>query len=173
MLTRVLRVIALANVAFVLVGAYDVQIAVSAFPLLGRAMASASVLSDFPYRAPAFYVMTALNALFLLALLPCSYYLWRLRPFGRVLSNVVFGTEIGFWLSPYALKFALLEWGDDKAQLLRNSIALVAPLANSGLAAQFAVWYPLMILVLLNVIYPRLHRANPATAQAKLEDTAW
>jgi hypothetical protein len=97
-----LRVLALVNVVFVLVGSFDTQTALSAFPILHRSIASSSVSSDFPYQAQIFYVMTAVN------------YIWRLRPLGRILSNVVFGAEIGYWLSRYAIKFALLELGGDR-----------------------------------------------------------
>jgi hypothetical protein len=115
--------------------------------------------------------MMAVNTLFLAALAVCSYYVWRLRPLGRVLSNVVFGAEVGYWLSRYAVKFALLEWGGDRAQLVRNSIAAVNALGNAGLSIQFDLWYPLIALVLLNVFYPRLYSASLDGVQTKRTET--
>jgi hypothetical protein len=155
-----------------MVGAFDTQTALSAFPILQRSIASSSVSSDFPYQVQIFYVMMAVNTLLLAALAVCSYYVWRLRPLGRLLSNVVFGAEIGYWLSRYAVKFALLEWRGDRAQLVRNSIAAVNALGNSGLSIQFDIWYPLIALVLLNFLYPRLRSANLDSVQAKSAETA-
>lgn len=165
-----LRVLASVNVALVMVGAFDTQTALSAFPILQRSIASAS--SDFPYQMQVFYVMLTVNTLLLAALAVCSYYVWRLRPLGRLLSNVVFGAEVGYWLSRYVVKFALLEWGGDRAQLVRNSIAAVNALGNSGLSIQFDIWYPLIALVLLNFLYPRLRSANLDGVQAKSAETA-
>jgi len=155
-----LRILALVNVAFVMVGAFYTRIALSAFPILQGSIASSSVSSDFPYRARVFYSMIVVNALFLAALAVCSYQVWLLRPLGRMLGNVVFGAEVAYWLSRYAIKFALLEWGGDRAQLVRNSIAAVNALGNSGLSVQFDIWYPLIALVLLNIFYPHLHSAS-------------
>jgi hypothetical protein len=78
-----LRMLALVNVGFVMVGAFDTQTALSAFPILHRSIASSLASSNFPYQAQVFYVMMAVNTLFLAALAVCSYYVWRLRPVGR------------------------------------------------------------------------------------------
>jgi hypothetical protein len=92
-------------------------------------------------------------------LLVCGYYIWRLRPIGLIIGNVVYGSELAYWLlSIYAVRFALLEWGG--AQSILSSVAVAGPLANSGLFTQFRIWYPLVAIALLNVSYLRV-RALP------------
>jgi hypothetical protein len=154
-----LRVMALANLVFALLGGYDIRVAITAFPSLRHAAAHQSLLSDFPYGTQVFWIMTTVSALFLVALLVCGYCIWRLRPIGLVIGNMVYGSELAYWLfSMYAVRFALSEFRG--AQSILGSIAIVGPLANSGLFGQFRIWYPLMAIVLLNVSYLRI-RALP------------
>lgn len=160
-----LRALALVNLAFALLGAYDVRVAVTAFPILKGATVDHSMSSDFPYLAQVFGVMTIVSAFFLVALLVCGYYVWRLRPLGHIIGNVVYGSELAYWLlSTYAVRFALLEWGG--AQSILNNIAAAGPLGSSGLFMQFNIWYPLIAIVLLNVSYLRL-RAMPARSHSE------
>ena len=150
------RTLAVVNVGFVLRGAYDIQVALSGFPILQNSLASHGVTRQFPYQQQIFHTMTAVCGLFLIGLLVSSYYLWRVSVLGRVISNVVFVTEIVYWLlSIYAVQFALRAaiW---TTSLLLSTVGVVGYLGNFGLAGQFQFWYPVLALIALNVSFHRL-----------------
>jgi hypothetical protein len=146
-----LRALALANAAFALLGAYNIQVAITAFPSLQGATLRSSASTDFPYLSQVFGVMTLICVLLLVALLITGYYVWCLSPIGHVTGNVVYVAEVAYWLlSTYGVRFALTEWGSGP---ILNSIAAAGPLANAGLLVQFRVWYPLIAVVLLEASY--------------------
>jgi hypothetical protein len=157
---QLLRAIAVTNVALALLGAYDTKTALSAFPVLQRSANFGPNPNQFPDLTKVFYTMTSLNVLFLVGLLASSYWVWRIRPFGRTLINVVILAEVGYWFSRYIVKFALLQWADERGSLLRNSIAAANALGNAGISAQFDIWYPLIVLVTINILYSRLNRSS-------------
>lgn len=159
-----LRAVAVTNIAVALIGLYDVQVAIAAFPTLKNTTERYSVPTDFPYQAEAFHAMATISILFLVALLPCSYYVWRAHPRGCVLSNVVYVSEVAYWiLSGYGVNLAL-RWVSDRGQMILGSVAVTNGLGILGLLIQFRASYPLIALVLVNLSYRGLLAAPAETA---------
>jgi hypothetical protein len=149
-----IRVIALANVGLVLMGGFYIEDAPSGFSILEGLTKSNPATHAFPHLSLLFYSLTVINVLFLLALLLSTVLIWQFRPTGRWLSTVVFASEIVYWFCWFRVsEFALLRWGGASGESLVGSLATVDGLGNSGLSAQFGVWYPPFALVLLNFLY--------------------
>lgn len=155
-----LRVIVLANIVFTLIGIYSISVAERAFPLWVQSTTSSHASDDFPDQWIIFQVMTAANVLLLGAYVLSSCYVWRLRAIGRTMGNSAYIAVSGYWLAVYSVKFFLLEWGGERAQLIRNSMSAVNALGNSGLSAQLDTCYPLIACVLLNVSYHHLRASS-------------
>jgi ABC-type transport system involved in cytochrome c biogenesis permease subunit len=157
-----IRAIALANVGLVLLGAFYIQYAPSGLSILEGLTKAYPETRDFAHLPILFYGLTVINVAFLLALLLCTVLIWQLRPTGRWLCTAIFASEIVYWFCWFRVsEFVLLRWGGAAGESLVGSLATVDGLGNSGLAAQFDVWYPVVALVALNLLYPRLDRPTP------------
>ncbi|MGA3168502.1 MAG: hypothetical protein ABSF14_20560 [Terriglobia bacterium] len=142
---RVIRAFGALNILFAAVGVYAVSgTAVSVFARLQDS-------ADQPYVREAYYIMTLVDLACLLALTVGGTYLWRLSRRGLVISNVVFVTEIAWFIGNVALALALGmsggRWG-----LLGGSIAAAGGIGAMGTAPQIITAYPVWALVALNLV---------------------
>ena len=96
-----------------------------------------------PYFAQTFWVMTAMNYLFVALLILCGVFLWRRHAAGVLICNVVFVAEILYFLAIGYL------WGVGTA--FSNSVGAATGVGNTGLEPQLICGYPLLGLVCLNI----------------------
>jgi hypothetical protein len=165
--TLISRTLSAINVVLALIGVFDVHTGIWAFSATRSTLSSASQPLDFPYLAQVFWTMTAINLIFQALLVVCALYLWRASRAARFACNLLFVAELVYRFLEYPVKFMLLEWGGDKGLLLRNTIAVLQPLGNSGLSLQFQIWYPAIALVLLNIGY-LLQKSKPRQVPSAL-----
>jgi hypothetical protein len=161
-----IRTVALANVVLVLLGGLYIERAPSGLSILEGVAKSNPAARSFPHLplqlSLLFNVLTVINILFLLALLLSTVLIWQFRAMGRWMSTTVFASEIVYWYCWFRVsEFALLRWGGTSGESLVVSLATVDGLGNSGLAAQFDIWYPILALVALNLLYPKLGETCP------------
>ena len=101
----------------------------------------------FPYRA-----MIVINLVFLLTLIVGSIYLWKLSRRGLHVCNVLFFSELGYWLLLQRLSSASFG-GGTTAESFRIALDEAAVMGNMGLWPQLLTLYPLIALLLLNLAY--------------------
>jgi hypothetical protein len=154
---RGIRAIALANVGLVLLGVFYIRVAQSGLTILEGVARSNPATRDFPHLTLIFYCLTVINLVFLSALLLSAVLIWQFRLTGRWLNTVVFASEIVYWFCWFRVsEFVLLRCGGAAGESLVGSFATVDGLGNSGLSAQFDIWYPVVALVALNLLYSQL-----------------
>src|SRR5208282_380527 len=115
-------------------------------------------LAKFRYEPIAFDVELAINALLLAGLIVTGYWLVRLDRRGTVLSNCVFSFEILFWVATTVVGLALAMSHNKTAEEVSNGMAAVAGIANMGTALQILTGYPIIGLVVLNIVRKYMDR---------------
>jgi len=159
-----LRFIAFCSLGFAALGAFDMSGTFSAFAVAQKsAMAARAQNSSlsilFPHLETVFHSITAINAMFIVFLVPTSIFLWRLAPRGRILLNLVFGGEVIYWLGfPLFKMFLLSDWAGGGGPSLWGTLGYIGPLANSGISSQLNIAFPAIALVVGNFAYNVLDR---------------
>ena len=110
-----------------------------------------------PYVEPAFLVMSGISILLLLVQVTAGIYLLQLRRTGILISNVLFISLILYFLA-----FPPLISG---AGPIRDSIGVAAGAGNVGIVFQLLIGYPVIALVVLNLLRRKL-RPKPEGAPA-------
>ena len=111
-----------------------------------------------PYIEQAFLVMTGINLLLLLVEALAGILLLRLRPTGIHISNVLFTLMILSFLAHPVLFVS-------GRGPVRDSIAAAAGAGNIGIVFQLLIGYPVIALVVLNLLRRKL-RPKPEGAPA-------
>jgi hypothetical protein len=142
---RVIRAFGVLNILFAAVGVYAVSD--YAVPVFTRLHDSA----EEPYVREAYYIMTLVNLGCLLALTIGGTYLWRLNRRGLAISNLVFVTEIAWFISKVALGL-ILGMSGGRWGLLGMSIMAAGGIGGLGTAPQILTAYPVWALVALNLV---------------------
>lgn len=158
-----LRLIALCNFPFIALGVVDMSGAVSAFPVARKNALLVQPVAPwidkpFPHLDSIFYTLIMINLAFLILLAFSSFFVWRLTAKGRFMLNLVFGLELLYWVGLPVLNIVLSRWAGDSGALVRMTIIMISPLANSGISSQLDVAYPLIGLIVGNAAYWTLSR---------------
>ncbi|HKI12747.1 MAG TPA: hypothetical protein VKA02_11575 [Candidatus Acidoferrum sp.] len=159
-----LRLVALCNLLFAALGVFDINGAISAFPIARKsALAVKSPVpwidNPVPHLDAVFYTLTAINLAFLIFLALSSFFLWRLTMRGRLMLNLVFGLELLYWLGLPLFNMFLSRWAGDSGALLRVTISFIGTLGNSGISSQLDIAYPIIALIAGNIGYWMLSRS--------------
>jgi hypothetical protein len=141
----VIRVFGVLNMAFAAVGLYAVG--ETALSVTARGHDSAQQLCV----REAYYVMTSVDSCCLVALVVGGIYLWRLRRRGLAISNIVFLTEIAWFLGTTALAMAL-GMSRESWWPFGMSIAGAGGIGGVGTAPQMLTGYPILAIVTLNLV---------------------
>jgi len=130
------------------------------FVLDGLVRMSQSVqhLAKFRYEPIAFDVELAINVMFIAGLILAGYWLVRLDRRGTVLSNYVFAFEILFWVGTTVVDLQLGMSHNRTAVEISNGMAAVGGTANMGTALQILTGYPIIGLVVLNIVRKSMDR---------------
>lgn len=155
-----LRLLAVANILQSLVGFYHLQLSASILAELRASNSSRGLSEEFPHLFTVYRTMFIINLLCLTVLFISAFYVWRLDGRGRTICNVLFIFEVAYWAGIYGIKFALLEWGNWGALLLRGTISFTRASSNMGLSTQYRTLYPLIGFVVLNLAYSRMGRVT-------------
>ena len=105
---------------------------------------------DSPFLVEAFYTMTALNLLFVLAIALSGVFLLIAGVRGIAFANVVFMAEV--------LYFVASLW--PVSGQVGHSITEAYGIGNVAIMAQMVVGYPLVALVVLNLVRNRLRKSS-------------
>jgi hypothetical protein len=148
----VVRLFGLLNFLYGAAGAY--------FVLDGLVRVSQRVqhLAKYRYDPIVFDVELAINALLLAGLILAAYWLVRLDRRGTVLSNYVFSLEILFWVVIAVVDLPLAMSHNRTAEEISKSMGAVAGIANMGTAPQILTGYPIIGLVVLNIVRKYMDR---------------
>jgi hypothetical protein len=145
-IARTIRGFAILNVFFATLGLYFLAYTVCRIHARGPDPASP------PYYLKAFYGMTIVNFLFLIGLLVASLFLWRLERRGRVACNIVFGGEIIYFL--FCVLFSTFSFASGgRVRLFGRALGIAAGTGDMGINAQILTGYPLIALIILNIVY--------------------
>jgi hypothetical protein len=121
--------------------------------------------STRPYETYAFWVIVCIGFVFASLTLLSGFFLWRTgRPALR-LCNWLFGSELVYWFGSSMLDVMLLTSKSEWAHRLGMSIGAVGGVGNVGLGPQVFSLYPVWVLLLLNLAYWRMGKAEPSTAK--------
>lgn len=95
----ILRLLALCNLLFAVVGIVDMETVFRALPILQKkALTVRSPVSwidnPFPLLDAEFYTSSCINITFIIFLILSSFFIWRLAGRGRQILNLLFGTEL-------------------------------------------------------------------------------
>lgn len=112
------------------------------------------------YAVLPYYLMTAVNLGFLLALTVGAVYLWNLSSRGLRICNVVFLCELAYWLLVVHVPYPLASDSHQFGWILRKGLAEAGAAGNIGLSPQILTLYPLIALVLLNISYSRFSHST-------------
>jgi len=110
----------------------------------------------FPYDRAFYELDTAINAVFLVALMLAGYWLLGLRRRGAVLSNFVYSLEIFYLLLSDVVTLATFTSASMKWRAIGNSMA--GEEGNMGIALQVITCYPVIALIVLNLARRRMNR---------------
>jgi len=159
-----LRLLAVANILQSLVGFYHVQLSATILAELRASNPSRGLSEEYPHLFTVYHTMFIINLSCLTVLFISAFYVWRLHGRGRTICNVLFIFEVAYWAGMYGIRFALLEWGNWGALLLRGTISFTHAFSNAGLSTQYRTLYPLIGLVVLNLAYSRMGHATKTRA---------
>ena len=144
-LRYVLRGFGVLNIVFSLLGAYVAIQTLSSVKFLSNT-------PDTPIVVQAFYLMTSINLLLLGALAIGGFLLLRSGAHAVEFCNIIFAVEIAYYI------MTLLPWwrhGD-----LSRSLIAASGIGNVGIAPQEVTLYPIVGLVVLNVIRRKIRHCK-------------
>lgn len=111
-----------------------------------------------PYEAPAFYVEASIDLICALATFVAGVFLWRCGRAGRVVSIVVFATEIAYFMANILIEIVLSMAGGDRGQAISLAMGAVGGIAGMGTVLQNITFFPVIALIVLNLAYRSLDR---------------
>jgi hypothetical protein len=120
--------------------------------------------SDLPYFLQAFIAMVAINLTFEIMLAVAGIRLWQTRREGLTICNVLFPLELAYFLIVAFL------WSVGSPKGLNISVGGATGIANVPLVVQWITGYPIIALVVLNIVGRRLrsstafHSPEPSTS---------
>ena len=118
-----------------------------------------------PYETYAYWGIVCICFAFVSLTLLSGFLLWRTgRPALR-LCNWLFGSELVYWVGSSMLVVMLLTSKGEWTHRLGMSIGAVSGVGNVGLGPQILFLYPVWVLVLLNLAYWLMGKAEPSTAK--------
>jgi len=116
-----------------------------------------------PYETYAYWATICIGFVFVSLTLLSGFFLWQTgRPALR-LCNWLFGSQVVYWVGSSMLDVRLLTSKSELAHRLGMSIGAVSGVGNVGLGPQVLSLYPVWVLVLLNLAYWRMGKAEPST----------
>ena len=113
-----------------------------------------------PYEAYAYWVIVCIGFVFVSLTLLSGFFLWRTTGSGRRLCNLLFGSQLVYWVGGAILDVMLVTSKGEWAHRVVMSIAAASGIGNVGLAPQLLSLYPVWILLLLNLAYWRMGKAE-------------
>ncbi|MGA8071963.1 MAG: hypothetical protein WB995_00725 [Candidatus Acidiferrales bacterium] len=129
----------------------------------GLAMSTLRNTPDAPYFLQVFATMTAINLTFEIMLAIAGVRLWQKRPEGVAICNVLFPVEVLYFLGVTVLSFPAFP------KTSTMSLAGATGIGNVSLVVQWITGYPIVALVVLNLVRRRLNAtfaaAPPLVAQ--------
>jgi magnesium-transporting ATPase (P-type) len=108
-----------------------------------------------PHFPAVFIAMTSINAILLLSLAYSGICLLQLRRAGVILSNIVFASELIWFLLVQGL-LALTP------SLISSSVGAAGGVGNMGIAPQILTGYPVVALIVLNLADRKERKPSPA-----------
>jgi len=114
-----------------------------------------------PYETYAYWVIVCIGFVFLSLTLLSGLFLWRTDRRALRLSNWLFGSQFGYWVGSSMLDVMLLTSKSEWAHRFVMSIAGASGIGNVGFGPQVLSLYPVWVLVLLNLAYWRMGKAEP------------
>jgi hypothetical protein len=126
-------------------------------PTITVEIGGAESTPDAPHFVAVFFAMVAINLAFEVLLAIAGILLWQAKTVGLTICNAIFPAEILYSLIVFAL------WSPGLSGGLGTSIAGATGVGNGGLVVQWITGYPVIALVVLNVLRPRLDPSPAAT----------
>ena len=117
--------------------------------------------SAAPYETYAYWVMASISFALAFVAFLSGFFLWRADRSALRLCNWLFGSQLLYWVGKSILDIGLVTSKSEQAHLYATSIARATGIANMGTAPQIVLLYPVWALVLLNLAYWRMRKANP------------
>jgi len=126
-----------------------------------------------PGETYAYSTLACIAFAFALLALVSGFFLWRTSRSALRLCNLLFGSELIYWvagaMSDVILATSKSEWAHNFA----TSVASVSGVGNMGLAPQVLSLYPVWALVLLNLAYWRAGKAEPPSHLDTVRTGGW
>lgn len=117
--------------------------------------------STRPYETYAYCILACISFVFASLALVSGFFLWRTGRAALRLCNILFGSQLVYWVGIAMLDVMLVKSKSEWAHHFVMSIAAVSGVGNMGLAPQVLSLYPVWVLVLLNLAYWRMWKAEP------------
>ncbi len=140
-----------ANVCFAVLGFCTIAFTVT------RLTVPAEVRAVAPFTYQVMIIMTVINGLFLAALTVSGIWLLRLRPNAVRMCNVLFSAEILYFFGISFLAGNFLGLTEKVAR----SIGAATGVGNMAIGSHLVIGYPILALIVLNVVRHKLRRAGP------------
>jgi hypothetical protein len=121
-----------------------------------------------PYETYAYWVIVCIGFVFVSLTLLSGFFLWQTGPPTLRFCNWLFGSQLAYWVGSSMLVVMLVTSKSEWAHRFVMSIAAARGIGNVGLAPQLLSLYPVWVLVLLNLAYWRMGKAEPSTAKVSV-----
>jgi hypothetical protein len=118
-----------------------------------------------PYETHAYWVTACTSLVFASLALLSGFFQWRTGRSALRLCNWLFGSQLVYWIGSAMLVVMLVTSKCEWAHRLGMSIGAVGGIGEMGTAPQVVSLYPVWVLVLLNLAYWRMGKAEPSTAK--------
>ena len=115
-----------------------------------------------PDEAYAYWVIVCIGFVFVSLTLLSGFFLWRTTRNGLRLCNLLFGSQLVYWVGGGILDVMLVTSKSEWAHRVVMSIAAASGIGNVGLGPQLLSLYPVWVLLLLNLAYWRMRKAEPS-----------
>ena len=113
-----------------------------------------------PYETYAYLSMVCIGTVFAFLVFLSGFFLWRAdRPALR-LCNLLFGSELVYWVGGPMVDVLLVTSKSEWAHRVATSIGAVWGIGNMGIGPQVVSFYPVWVLVVLNLAYWRMGKAE-------------
>jgi len=113
-----------------------------------------------PYETHAYLFMVCIGTVFAFLVFLSGFFLWRAdRPALR-LCNLLFGSELVYWVGGPMVDVLLVTSKSEWDHRVATSIGAVWGIGNMGIAPQLLSLYPVWVLLLLNLAYWRMGKAE-------------
>jgi hypothetical protein len=124
--------------------------------IIGLAASNLRNSAQSPYFLEAFVAMVAINITFEIMLAIAGVRLWQTRREGLAICNVLFPVEAVYFL------IIVILWSQAVPESVSLSVAGATGIGNGALVLQWSTGYPIIALVVLNILRRRLN-PSPVT----------